>query len=84
MRRLVLLVSAIVLLDVAFFAAVAPLLPHYVDEFGLSKSGAGILTGAYAAGNLVAAIPAGWLAGRWGVKPTTLMGLAGLAVSSVA
>jgi len=82
-RRLVLLVSAIVLLDVAFFAAVAPLLPHYVDEFDLSKTGAGILTGAYAAGNLVAAIPAGWLAGRWGVKPTTLAGLAGLAVSSL-
>ncbi len=83
MRRLVLLVSAITLLDVAFFAAVAPLLPHYVDEFDLSKSAAGILTGAYAAGNLVAAIPAGWLAGRWGVKPTTLAGLAGLAVSSL-
>ena len=83
MRRLVLLVSAITLLDVAFFAAVAPLLPHYVDEFDLSKSAAGVLTGAYAAGNLVAAIPAGWLAGRWGVKPTTLAGLAGLAVSSL-
>ena len=82
-RRLVLLVSAITLLDVAFFAAVAPLLPHYVEEFDLSKSAAGILTGAYAAGNLVAAIPAGWLAARWGVKPTTLAGLAGLAVSSL-
>ena len=82
MRRLVILVSAIVLLDVAFFAAVAPLLPHYVDELDLSKTSAGILTGAYAAGNLVAAIPAGWLAGRWGVKPTTLAGLIGLAVSS--
>ena len=82
-RRLVLLVSAIVLLDVAFFAAVAPLLPHYVDEFDLSKTSAGILTAAYAAGNLVAAIPAGWLAGRWGVKPTTLAGLVGLAASSL-
>jgi MFS family permease len=81
-RRLVVLISAIVLLDVAFFAAVAPLLPHYVDELDLSKTGAGILTAAYAAGNLVAAIPAGWLAGRWGVKPTTLAGLIGLAVSS--
>src|SRR6185503_11363079 len=82
-RRLVLLVSAITLLDVAFFAAVAPLLPHYVDEFDLSKTAAGILTGSYAAGNLVAAMPAGWLAGRWGVKPTTLAGLMGLAVSSL-
>jgi MFS family permease len=82
-RRLVLVISAITLLDVAFFAAVAPLLPHYVDEFDLSKSGAGILTAAYAAGNLVAAIPAGWLASRWGVKPTTIAGLGGLAGSSL-
>lgn len=83
MRRLVLLVSAIVLLDVAFYAAVAPLLPRYVDELDLSKTSAGILTGSYAAGSLAGAIPAGWLAARWGVKPTTLAGLAGLAVSSL-
>jgi len=82
-RRLVLLVSAIILLDVAFFAAVAPLLPHYVDEFDLSKTGAGILTASYAAGSLVGALPGGWLAGRWGVKPTTLAGLMGLAGSSL-
>jgi MFS family permease len=82
-RRLVLLVSAIVMLDVAFYAAVAPLLPHYVDEFDLSKTGAGILTGSYAAGSLMGAIPGGWLAGRWGVKPTTLAGLLGLAGSSL-
>ena len=81
MRRLVLLVSAIILLDTAFYAAVAPLLPHYVDEHDLSKTAAGILTGSYAAGSLLGAIPGGWLAGRWGVKPTTLAGLAGVAVS---
>src|SRR5687768_14994483 len=83
MRRLVLLVSAVILLDTAFFAAVAPLLPHYVDEHDLSKTAAGILAGSYAAGSLVGAIPGGWLAGRWGVKPTTLAGLGGLAVSSL-
>ena len=83
MRRLVILVSAIVLLDTAFYSAVAPLLPHYVDELDLSKSAAGILTGSFAAGSLVGAIPAGWLAGRWGVKPTMVFGLLLLAVSSV-
>lgn len=83
MRRLVLLVSAIVMLDTAFYSAVAPLLPHYVDEFDLSKTAAGILTGSFAAGSLAGAIPAGWLAGRWGVKPTVLAGLAGLAAASV-
>ena len=82
-RRLVLLVSAIIMIDTAFYSAVAPLLPHYVDELGLSKSAAGLLTASYAAGSLIGAIPAGWLAGRWGVKPTTLAGLAGLAVSSL-
>lgn len=82
-RRLVLLISAIVLLDTAFYSAVAPLLPHYVDELDLSKSQAGILTGSFAAGALVGGLPAGWLAGRLGVKPTTLLGLAGLAVSSL-
>ena len=81
MRRLVLLVSAVIMIDTAFYAAVSPLLPHYVDELGLSKTAAGILVGSYAAGSLVGAIPGGWLAGRWGVKPTTLAGLAGLAVS---
>jgi MFS family permease len=83
-RGLVVLVSAIVLLDTAFYAAVAPLLPHYVDDLGLSKSAAGILTGAYAAGSLAGAIPAGWLTGTIGAKRTTLAGLALLAVSSVA
>ena len=83
MRRLVLLVSAVIMIDTAFYSAVAPLLPHYVDELDLSKSEAGILTGSYAAGSLVGAIPGGWLAGRWGVKPTTIAGLAGLAFSSL-
>ena len=47
MRRLVLLVSAIVLVETTFFSALAPLLPHYEDEFGLTKQGAGVLTAIY-------------------------------------
>jgi MFS family permease len=82
-RRLVLLISAIVLLDTAFYSAVAPLLPHYVDELGLSKTGAGILTGSFAAGALAGALPGGWLTGRIGVKRTTLAGLVLLAVACV-
>ena len=41
MRRLFLLVAAVVLVDTMFFAAVAPLLPHFSDELGLSKTAAG-------------------------------------------
>ena len=81
MRRLFWLVAAVVLVDTMFFAAVAPLLPHYSDELDLSKTGAGVLTAAYPAGTFVGALPAGWLAIRWGVKPTLMLGLAMLGLS---
>ena len=83
MRRLFLLVSAVVLVDTMFFAAVAPLLPHFSDELGLSKTAAGVLTAAYPAGTFVGSLPAGWLAARWGVKPTLLLGLALLGTTSL-
>jgi MFS family permease len=78
------LVAAVVLVDTMFYAAVAPLLPHYSDELDLSKTAAGVLTADYPAGSFAGALPAGWLAARWGVKPTLLTGLALLAVSSLA
>jgi MFS family permease len=84
MRRLFLLVAAVVLVDTMFFAAVAPLLPHYSDELDLSKTAAGVLTGAYPAGTFAGSLPGGWLAARWGVKPTLLTGLALLGITSLA
>ena len=84
MRRLLLLVSAVVLVDTMFYAAITPLLPRYAEELDLSKSAAGVLTAAYPAGTLLASLPSGWLAIRVGVKPTLLLGLAILSVSSVA
>src|SRR5215212_7474346 len=83
MRRLFWLVAAVVLVDTMFFAAVAPLLPHYSDTLGLSKTGAGVLTAAYPAGTFAGALPSGWLAARWGVKPTLLLGLALLGFASL-
>jgi MFS family permease len=83
MRRLFWLVAAVVLVDTMFFAAVAPLLPHYTDELDLSKTGAGILTAAYPAGTFVGALPSGWLATRWGVKPTLLLGLSLVGLASL-
>jgi MFS family permease len=84
MRRLLLLVGAIVLVDTMFFAALTPLLPHYVDEFGLGKAGAGVLQAMYPAGALVAGIPSGIAAARLGVKRTVLIGLCLLALTTVA
>src|SRR5207249_1491150 len=67
-----------------FFAALTPLLPHYVDELDLSKAGAGVLQAMYPAGALVAGLPSGIAAARLGVKPTVLTGLTLLAATTVA
>src|SRR5512133_1894223 len=83
MRRLMLLGSAVVFLDVAFYTAITPLLPHYVDQLGLSKAGAGVLSAAYAAGTLVASLPAGFLAARIGPRRVLLGGLLLLGVASL-
>ena len=83
LRRLVLLVGAIVLVDTMFFAAIMPLLPEYSDRLDLSKAEAGVLSASYAVGALVGSLPAGWIAARWGVRPAVLLGLAVLGVSSV-
>ena len=83
MRRLLVLASTMVLFDVAFYSAIAPLLPDYVDELGLSKAGAGILSAAYAAGTLIASLPAGLLASRVGPRRTVLAGLGLLGLSSL-
>src|SRR5690349_1110051 len=84
MRRLLVLVGAVVLVDTMFFTALTPLLAHYVDEFGLGKAGAGLLQAMYPLGALLAAIPGGMAAARFGVKPTVLIGLSLLAVTTTA
>jgi predicted MFS family arabinose efflux permease len=83
-RPLLVLSCAIVFVDTTFYAAITPLLPHFEDEFDLSKSAAGVLTAAYAAGTLVGAIPSGYLAARAGVRATVLLGLGLMIVSCVA
>lgn len=84
MPRLLLLASAMIFFDVAFFAAIAPLLPQYVDELGLSKAAAGILSASYAAGTLVGSLPAGFVASRAGPRRTVIGGLLLLGCSSLA
>jgi predicted MFS family arabinose efflux permease len=83
MRRLLLLVGAIVFVDTMFFAALTPLLPEYADELSLSKAGAGLLSAAYPLGALVGGLPGGMAAARFGVRPTVLAGLAGMAVTTL-
>jgi MFS family permease len=74
-RRLLLLVGAMVFVDTVFFTALTPLLPEYAEELDLSKAGVGVLAAAYPAGALVGGIPGGFSAARFGVKPTVIAGL---------
>lgn len=83
MRRLLLLASAMVFLDLTFFTAIAPLLPEYVDDLHMSTAQAGILSAAYAAGTLAAALPGGYLASRFGPRRTVIWGLCGLGFASL-
>jgi MFS family permease len=69
-------VCAIVAVDTVFFAALTPLLPHYTAVAGLSKAGAGLLIAAYPAGTLAGSLPGGVLVARHGPRTVTLLGLA--------
>lgn len=82
MRRLVVLLSTIVALDITFFAALVPLLPHFVSSYGLSKGAAGVLSAAYAAGVLTASLPSGLVAARFGPRRAALVGVSITAAAS--
>jgi MFS family permease len=83
MRRLLLLVAVLVFVDTMLYAALTPLLPRFANEFGLSKSVAGALVAAYAAGALIGGLPGGFAAVRIGPRRAVLVGLALMGASSV-
>src|SRR3990170_691799 len=81
MRRLLALVSAIIFVDAMLFTALTPLVPGYADEFDLSKSGAGLLVGAFGAGALLGGVPGGIAAAKYGPKRAVVGGLLLLGVA---
>jgi MFS family permease len=76
-------VCVVIFVETMLYSALVPLLPHYKHEFGLSKSAAGLLVGAYAAGALVAAIPGGIAAARYGPRRALLIGITLMGVASL-
>jgi MFS family permease len=84
MRRLLALSCAIVLVDTVFYAALTPLVPYFNEEFGLSKSAVGVLSGAYGAGVLAGSAPGAYLATRAGVKVAAVVGLILMSLTSLA
>ncbi len=83
MRRLLLLVSALVWVDTMLFAALTPLLPHFAHHLHLSKAGAGVLVGAYAAGALVGGLPGGLATAHLGARRAVLVGLTFMGLASL-
>ncbi len=78
------LVCLVVFVETMLYSALVPLLPGYTHEFGLSKTAAGLLVGAYAAGAVVGALPGGIAAARYGPRRALLFGLALMGMSSLA
>jgi predicted MFS family arabinose efflux permease len=83
-RRLVVFLAASAAVQGVLFSALAPLLPSFEREFGLSKAQAGLLVGMFAVGQGVAALPVGLFASRVSVKRFVLAGLIILAAASAA
>ncbi|MGZ4430648.1 MAG: MFS transporter [Gaiellales bacterium] len=84
MRRLVLLLSILLILDLAMFSAIVPLLPRYADTLGLSKPQVGLLVAAYSAAVVTLAVPVGHLADRVGMRRMTMSGSLLMAAATVA
>jgi predicted MFS family arabinose efflux permease len=82
LRALLIYVSVLSLVELSFYTALTPLLPHYTHVAGLSKAGAGILVAAYPAGTLIAALPSGLLVARLGDRKVVLLGLVLMGVST--
>ncbi len=84
MRALLTLVGAVVFIDTALYAALAPILADLRDEFGLGKAGAGVLAGAYPIGTVLGALPGGWLTARYGARSVITGALITMSAASAA
>ncbi|HET7051628.1 MAG TPA: MFS transporter [Solirubrobacteraceae bacterium] len=80
-HSIVSLVQALVLFESMLYAVVTPVLPHYADTLGASKPAIGVLVAAYPAGMVPGTVLGGWIATRFGVRRTTVVGLSMFAVS---
>ena len=83
-RRLLVLTCAVLILESFLSAVLTPLVPFYRREFGLDEGQAGILVAAYAAGLLLASLPAGWVSSVFNPRNAVIAGLVGVSVSALA
>lgn len=82
--RLALLASAMGIAETLLFSALAPLLPSYETELGLSKPEVGLLVAMFPIGLGVAGVPLGLFGSRLSVKQFAIAGLTLLAAAGIA
>jgi len=73
MKRPLLAIFLIVLVDVLGLTIMIPLLPFYAESFGASATAVGLLQSTYAGCQLIAGPPLGSLSDRLGRKPVLLV-----------
>jgi DHA1 family multidrug resistance protein-like MFS transporter len=76
------LIYSIVFLDALLMFAIVPLLPSYARDLGLSTTQAGLVVAVYSGTVLIAGLPAGRAADRFGARQVTIVGIALLALST--
>jgi predicted MFS family arabinose efflux permease len=83
-REILVMISGLLLFESSIYSAITPLLPHYEHVFHVQKPAIGLLAASYAAGMIPGALLGGRMAGRGGVRATTLAGLLVFSVSIAA
>ena len=84
MRRLIVLIYVLFFVDEVGLLSLVPLVPVYSDRFDLSKAEAGGLLAAFSLAIVIASVPAGMLADRFGARGVTLAAAAIIALANLA
>jgi MFS transporter, DHA1 family, solute carrier family 18 (vesicular amine transporter), member 1/2 len=82
-RRITLAVGVLMFVDASLYLAVIPLLPHYVERFGLSTFGAGVVVAAYPVSVPLVSLGCIVLVPRVGAKRITLASAGLMSVATV-
>jgi predicted MFS family arabinose efflux permease len=74
-QRTIVLIRVLLGFESVLYSVLTPVLPHYAQTFGASKTAIGVLAASYPAGMIPGALLGGWIATRAGVRRTTVVGL---------
>ncbi len=81
--KALIVVALTIFIDSFVYGIIVPVLPVYVQDLGLSSLELGIIFAVYSLALLLASIPAGLLADRYGRKKIMVLGMFALTLSTV-